>query len=98
MEIAFPIHPGVTDGVAHGGLLSADPYTDYGMFDPGLGGGGAGGSGRPVYWWIDFARAEHPRKYTDGKGGTTAYRDFDFNFLDSGDDFSEKSNEIEIEF
>eukprot|EP00854_Cymbomonas_tetramitiformis_P005638 gene5638-6822_t len=56
LEIAFPIHSGVN----HGGLLDADPVVQkqFDLQDPGL------ISGSEIrYWWIDFARAEHPRTY-----------------------------------
>ncbi len=35
--------------------------TEWNQYDPGL---GDAGPGRPRYWWVNFARAEHPRKYT----------------------------------
>ena len=56
MEIAFPIER----SAHHGGLL--DTYGDdrsYDRYHPKY-----ADENIPLYWWIDFARAEHPRKYT----------------------------------
>eukprot|EP00041_Stephanoeca_diplocostata_P040362 m.1639248 g.1639248 ORF g.1639248 m.1639248 type:complete len:510 (-) comp34160_c0_seq1:168-1697(-) len=61
LEIAFPIHA----TASHGGLLSGDEQTDLNAFDPNR---GPAGPNRPRYWWIDFARAEHPREYTAPSG------------------------------
>eukprot|EP01059_Diplonema_ambulator_P025260 TRINITY_DN42289_c0_g1_i1.p1 TRINITY_DN42289_c0_g1~~TRINITY_DN42289_c0_g1_i1.p1 ORF type:complete len:462 (+),score=147.26 TRINITY_DN42289_c0_g1_i1:40-1425(+) len=47
-EIAFPI----AQGTGHGGLLDADPQHDYSTFDP--------NRRNLTYWWVNFARAEHP--------------------------------------
>ena len=58
LEIAFPIKA----TVVHGGLLSADQDTSYAAYDPNKGGTVAGKM--PRYWFVDFARAEHPRIYT----------------------------------
>jgi hypothetical protein len=78
-EIRFPIRqtPGYgTEGAegaegaegggyptSHGGLLDADPVRqkEWNQYDPAL---GDAGPGRPRYWWVNFARAEHPRNYT----------------------------------
>ena len=46
-EIRFPI--AARDG--HGGLIDADKEHDFSRFDPNNG---------ARYWWVDFARAEHP--------------------------------------
>jgi hypothetical protein len=68
-EIRFPIRqtPNYwTEGggypVSHGGLIDSDPMRqkDWNQYDPAL---GDAGPGRPRYWWVNFARAEHPRKY-----------------------------------
>lgn len=56
LEIAFPIRAHAN----HGGLLDASGR-DYSQFDPNH---GNAGPGRPRYWFLDFARAEHPRRYT----------------------------------
>ena len=34
---------------------------EWNQYDPSL---GDAGPGRPRYWWVNFARAEHPRTYT----------------------------------
>ena len=68
-EIRFPIRqtPGYSShapgAAGHGGLLDADPVLqpEYAKYDPNL---GDAGPGRPRYWWLDFARAEHPRLFT----------------------------------
>jgi hypothetical protein len=69
-EIRFPIRqtPGYsTRGggypTSHGGLIDADPLRqpEWDRYDPAR---GDAGPGRPRYWWVNFARAEHPRKYT----------------------------------
>ena len=55
MEIAFPIER----SEYHGGLL--DTFGDdktYDRYHPKF-----ADESTPLYWWIDFARAEHPRKY-----------------------------------
>jgi len=71
LEIAMPIRsgPGTPDGAsqAHGGILSAAGGLDLLEFDPNAGGVVPG---LPRYWYIDFARAEHPRAYFEkpGKG------------------------------
>eukprot|EP00658_Telonema_sp_P-2_P047685 TRINITY_DN36288_c0_g1_i2.p1 TRINITY_DN36288_c0_g1~~TRINITY_DN36288_c0_g1_i2.p1 ORF type:complete len:299 (-),score=39.37 TRINITY_DN36288_c0_g1_i2:174-1070(-) len=54
LEVRFPMHP----GDKHGGLL--DGLTNTHRFDPAQ---GDRLPGLPQYWWIDFARAEHPRAY-----------------------------------
>ncbi len=68
-EIAFPIRSqwgGVPEADGnHGGLLDTTWSQDqtsgnYSRFDPNAGDAGAG---RPQYWRVDFARAEHPRRY-----------------------------------
>jgi len=66
-EIAFPIASNWEESASgrHGGLLDTSWSQDhspsnYSRFDPN---NGDAGSGRPVYWRIDFARAEHPRRY-----------------------------------
>ena len=48
---------------AHGGLLDADPtrQAEWNQYDPAL---GDAGPGRPRYWWVNFAHAEHTRNYT----------------------------------
>ena len=51
------------------GLLSADAVTDYSAFDPSR---TSADAARPRYWWLDFARAEHPRVYSLSTGGTQA--------------------------
>ena len=55
---------------AHGGLLDADPKRqhEWNAYDPAL---GDAGLGRPRYWWVNFARAEHPRNYTLRDGTST---------------------------
>ena len=47
---------------AHGGLLDADPTRQHtwNQYDPAL---GDAGPGRPRYWWVNFAKAEHVRQY-----------------------------------
>eukprot|EP01064_Diplonema_japonicum_P008386 TRINITY_DN1584_c0_g2_i2.p1 TRINITY_DN1584_c0_g2~~TRINITY_DN1584_c0_g2_i2.p1 ORF type:complete len:463 (+),score=100.65 TRINITY_DN1584_c0_g2_i2:45-1433(+) len=47
-EIAFPI----AAGSGHGGLLDADSSHDYSAHNP--------NSNNQTYWWVNFARAEHP--------------------------------------
>jgi hypothetical protein len=67
-EIRFPIRQTAGYSIKppshadHGGLLDADPVrqAEYDSYDPSL---GDAGPGRPRYWWIDFARAEHTRTY-----------------------------------
>ena len=73
LEVAFPIRATAnysTEALgpsAHGGLLDADPSRQalYDAFDPARGGAGPG---RPRYWWVDFARAEHPQLYNKSDG------------------------------
>jgi len=73
-EIRFPIRqtPGYsTRGggypTSHGGLTDADPVRqeEWDRYDPSK---GDAGPGRPRYWWVNFARAEHPKKYTYADG------------------------------
>ena len=73
-EIRFPIRqtPGYsTQGggypTSHGGLTDADPVRqkEWDAYDPSK---GDAGPGRPRYWWVNFARAEHPKKYTYADG------------------------------
>ena len=73
-EIRFPIRqtPGYwTKGggypVSHGGLTDSDPVRqkEWDQYDPSK---GDAGPGRPRYWWVNFARAEHPKKYTFADG------------------------------
>lgn len=74
-EMAFPIRSswsrrpvvGVGEGGGgwHGGLLDTTWSQDqtalnYSRFNPN---NGDAGDGRPTYWRMDFARAEHPRRY-----------------------------------
>lgn len=70
LEIAFPIaaFDGRASGAGwRGGLLDADPVVqqDYNRAHPAL---GDAGPGRPRYWWVDFARAEHPLNCTFSDG------------------------------
>lgn len=55
VEIAMPIRrspwPDGGDPRHHGGLLDADDSVDFSRFDPAQG---------ARYWWVNFARAEHP--------------------------------------
>ena len=73
-EIRFPIRqtPGYwTQGggypTSHGGLTDADPVRqkEWDQYDPSR---GDAGPGRPRYWWVNFARAEHPKTYTMADG------------------------------
>ena len=52
---------------AYLGLIDSDPVRqrDWDQYDPALGGAGPG---RPRYWWLNFARAEHARTYTYADG------------------------------
>ena len=68
-EMAFPISSSwsrpVGEGGRHGGLLDTTWSQDqtaqnYSRFNPN---NGDAGDGRPTYWRVDFARAEHPRRY-----------------------------------
>jgi hypothetical protein len=69
LEIRFPIRqtPGYSTKAmgpeAHGGLLDADPIrqAEWNQYDPAL---GDPAPGRPRYWWVNFAKAEHTRVYT----------------------------------
>ena len=66
IEIAFPIQR----SDYHGGLL--DTFGDeknYDKYHP-----KSADENKPLYWWIDFARAEHPRKYTIMKKMTKEYQ------------------------
>ena len=47
VEIRFPLSAGET----HGGVLDSDPKHDYAKFNPNSGN---------RFWWVNFARAEHP--------------------------------------
>lgn len=63
LEIAFPIH----GGDQHGGLLDANTNVpqlqqEYRQYDPNRR-NHSDNKHDPTYWWIDFARAEHPRQY-----------------------------------
>jgi hypothetical protein len=73
-EIRFPIRQtpnystrGGGYPTAHGGLIDADPVRqkEWDQCDPAL---GDAGPGRPRYWWVNFARAEHPKKFTFADG------------------------------
>ena len=75
-EIRFPIRqtPGYwTQGggypISHGGLTDSDPMRqkEWDQYDPSR---GDAGPGRPRYWWVNFARAEHPRTYTMPDGSS----------------------------
>jgi len=52
---------------SHGGLIDSDPVRQpiWNQYDPAL---GDAGPGRPRYWWVNFARAEHPRNYSYADG------------------------------
>ena len=63
VEIAFPIRQSKDPGASHGGLLDTDSASNsYSKYDPNL--PNIDAPNLPRYWWIDFARAEHPRRYT----------------------------------
>ena len=73
-EVRFPIRqtPNYwTQGggypTSHGGLIDSDPVRQpiWNQYDPAL---GDAGPGRPRYWWVNFARAEHPRNYSYADG------------------------------
>ena len=73
-EIRFPIRQTANYSTraggyptAHGGLTDADPVRQkiWDQYDPSK---GDAGLGRPRYWWVNFARAEHPKKYTFADG------------------------------
>ena len=65
LEIAFPLRGQLSGGGGpHGGLLDADAAAmaaGYADNDPAR---GDAAPGLPRFWWMDFARAEHPRVYT----------------------------------
>jgi hypothetical protein len=73
VEVRFPIRqtPGYSTSAlgpgAHGGLLDADParQAEWDQYDPAL---GDPAPGRPRYWWVNFAKAEHLRLYTMDDG------------------------------
>jgi hypothetical protein len=69
-EIRFPIRqtPNYSTQaggypLSHGGLIDADPVRQkvWDQYDPS---NGDAGPGRPRYWWVDFASAQHTKKYT----------------------------------
>jgi hypothetical protein len=79
LEIAFPIRKGVD----HGGLLDTDlDSNEYNRYNPNEAvknarRGTTEATRRfPRYWWIDFARAEHPRQYLNRKTGAVQYCPF----------------------
>lgn len=60
-EIAFPI-PGYDSGDAHGGLLDTGGFNSLDPHWPQT----ALSRSHPLYWGINFARAQHARKYSRG--------------------------------
>ena len=75
-EIRFPIRQTPTYSteaggypLSHGGLIDADPVRQevWDQYDPSK---GDAGPGRPRYWWVDFASAQHSKKYTFADGSS----------------------------
>ena len=80
LEIAFPI----TGSQHHGGLMDKDvglsfPRSKFhpAFYDP------TAKKNIPLYWMIDFARAEHPRKYTNIKSETSIFCPFNCSTIEA---------------